>query len=75
MCAGSATVGSESGSDMNGNRVFDWPLDTPIHEAIGQAIGAASMCWSQPSAGVFLSDRASQIADELLDLIYRKRLV
>lgn len=37
--------------------------------AVGEAIGAASMCWETPEgAGVFQSDRASEIVD---DLMYR----
>ena len=53
--------------------IFDWPVDKPVHEAIGEAIGAASMCWDpRPSTAVFDSTRAAQIADELEALLRRK---
>lgn len=39
-----------------------------IEEFVGQAIGAASVCWENPGgAGVFDSTRAAQIADEIMD--------
>jgi hypothetical protein len=51
----------------------EWQIDTPVHEAIFEALGAASVCWSTPEgAGVFDSERAKQIGDELLDLLKRK---
>jgi hypothetical protein len=76
MRAGGATVGREGGGGMSEGRIFDWELDTPIHEAVGQAIGGASMCWTNPGgAGEFRSETASQIVDELLDLIYQKQLL
>jgi hypothetical protein len=58
--------------DVNGDRVelgktvniLDPEL--PIEEFIGQAVGAASMCWENPEgAGVFDSERAERIAEEL----------
>ena len=36
-----------------------------IHGMICEAIGQASMCWSETPVGVFDSDQAIQIADEL----------
>ena len=42
-------------------------LPEDYREAIGQAIGAASMCWTpRPSDAVFDSECASAIADELI---------
>lgn len=38
----------------------------PIVQAIGEAIGAASMCWVPIPEGVFDSERASEIVDVLL---------
>jgi hypothetical protein len=39
-----------------------------IEEFIGQAVGAASMCWENPEgAGVFDADRAKQIVEEIMD--------
>jgi hypothetical protein len=50
---------------------FDY--DTPIPEAIGVALGAASVCWSEiDKAGVFDSSRAKEIGDELLDFLRYK---
>ena len=55
------------------SRLFDWPTDKPIHEAIGEALGAASMCWQYPErAGLFEPETALRIADELIDLLQRK---
>jgi hypothetical protein len=52
-----------------------WPTDTPLDEAIGEAIGAASVCWTHPEgAGVYLPDQATEIVKALLDLIQRKQL-
>ena len=58
---------------MSDPAMFDWPDDVPVHEAVGQAIGAASMCWETPEgAGEFDSTRASAIVDELMSLLRRK---
>jgi len=54
--------------------IFNWAIDKPTHEAIGEAIGAASMCWEPKPAGVFDSDRAGDIMDELEDFLEKKRL-
>jgi len=40
-----------------------------LHTAVFQALGAASMCWSETPGGVFESERASEIGHALLDLI------
>lgn len=54
---------------------FDWKPDTPLHEAIGEAVGAASMCWQFPAgAGRFDSDRAAAIVDALEEFIHSKML-
>jgi hypothetical protein len=53
--------------------IFNWDITTPVHEIIPQAIGAASMCWEHPEgAGVFDSERASEIGEELLDILKKK---
>lgn len=49
-----------------------WPDNIGLHEAVGQAIGAASMCWRPTPDGVFDSDRASRIMDELMVVILRE---
>jgi hypothetical protein len=50
-----------------------WTIETPVHEAIGQAIGAASMCWEHPeNAGVFDSTRAVELVDELIAFLQSK---
>lgn len=40
-----------------------------LREKIGIAIGEASMCWSEPPTGVFHSERAIKITDELYNFI------
>ena len=42
---------------------------TRLAEAIGQAIGEASMCWSPTPTGVFDSTRASSVLDDLCDQV------
>lgn len=49
---------------------FDWDKDTPLKEAVMQAVGAASMCWEHvEGAGVFDSDRAVRVGDLLVAFI------
>ena len=46
------------------------PGATTLQEAVFQALGAASVCWDDMSGtGVFQSDRAKQIGDELMVFI------
>lgn len=53
--------------------IFDWKIDTPLEQVIGEAIGAGSVCWEHPEkAGVFQSERASKIVDEVVDNIRKK---
>jgi hypothetical protein len=41
-----------------------------LREAVGVAIGAASMCWERPEgAGVFQSDRAVQVMEALVQWV------
>lgn len=41
-----------------------------LEEAVGLAIGAASVCWTNPGgAGVFLSGRAAEISEALVELV------
>jgi hypothetical protein len=55
--------------------VLRWPDDTPVHTAVGEAVGAASVCWEHvDQAGVFDSERASRIVDDLLTFLRRKTL-
>jgi hypothetical protein len=55
--------------------VFEFTIDPQglrqdIQEAIGIALGAASVCWEpMDCTGVFMSQRAAQIADELMALV------
>jgi len=44
----------------------------PIESAVYQALGAASMCWSETPAGIFNDRRAGEIGLELLKLIRRE---
>jgi len=54
--------------------IFDWPDDTPIHEAVFQALGYASLCWEPRPDGVFDSTRAEQAGEELLAFLRRKAI-
>lgn len=46
------------------------PSQHDILEAIGQAMGAASTCWEpMDCTGVFMSQRAARIVDELMALV------
>lgn len=48
---------------------------TNVREAVFQAIGAASTCWeNMEGTGIFDSDRAKQIGDELMEWVNRPRL-
>ena len=40
-----------------------------VSEAVGQALGAASMCWSETPSGVFDSERATEIYKALEKVI------
>lgn len=46
---------------------FQWGEgETPnVEAAVGQALGAASMCWSETPTGVFESEQAREIGDKL----------
>lgn len=51
-------------------KIFDWTEETPLEEAIGQSIGAANVCWeNMEGTGLFNSDRAKKINDELVEFI------
>lgn len=55
--------------------MFDWTVETPISQVIGEAIGAGSMCWEHPeNAGVFQVDQANKIVDEVLEIIRIKSM-
>lgn len=57
------------------DRIFEWDVATPIDQVIGEAIGRASVCWeNMEGTGVFDSDTASQITQEVLDVIHRKTI-
>ena len=53
--------------DENGN--------LSLESAVFQALGGASMCWSEIPTGVFESDRAKQIGDLLLENIKARTAV
>lgn len=55
-------------------QIFDWdPEKTSIQEAVGNAIGHASLCWTEAPTGLFDDQRASRIVQELIDFIDDKR--
>lgn len=41
----------------------------PLSTLVGEACGAVSMCWEPTPEGVFMSEAASAIVDDLLDAI------
>lgn len=47
------------------------PRDKPLQmaEMVFQALGAASMCWSEPPSGIFDRSRAREIGLKLLEEI------
>lgn len=51
---------------------INWTTDTPIDRIIGEAVGAASMCWNPPPEGVFDPARANDIVDAVMDVLRRK---
>jgi hypothetical protein len=52
--------------------VYPFVLGQELDEAIGQAIGAASVCWDpMDGTGVFQESRARQIGDELKGIILK----
>ena len=44
-----------------------------VREAVGMAVGEASMCWGQTPRGIFQDDKARAIVDRLMDLIAAER--
>lgn len=51
-------------------RILDDRCLEDLESAVFSALGAASVCWdSMENTGVFHSDRASQIGDELIEYI------
>lgn len=71
------------GSDVVGPDVDEQPVwefkpsdpDCDLKTFIGEAIGAASMCWETPEgAGVFDSTRASAIVDAIYERAMRRRM-
>lgn len=67
------------GSDVVGPEVDKWKFvptdpDCGLKTFIGEAIGAASMCWATPEgAGIFDSTRASAIVDAVYERVTRRR--
>src|SRR5262245_36902402 len=49
---------------------FQWGNEEPsLRRAVLQALGAASMCWSETPNGVFLSNVAVEVGNKLLAFI------
>lgn len=50
-----------------------WEIDTPLEQVIGEAVGAASMCWENlDNAGKFDMTMASRIIDEVVENVRNK---
>jgi hypothetical protein len=54
--------------------IFNWTDDTPIHEAVLETLGYASLCWEPPPDGVFVSEAASVAGEELIAFLRRKQI-
>lgn len=46
-------------------RPLNMRISEKIYTAVFEAVGAASMCWDEPSVGVFQSEKASKVATDL----------
>lgn len=54
----------ESWSKENGEPLTMLDRKSLVHSAIAEAIGTASMLWSETPKGVFKSDRAADLSEE-----------
>lgn len=52
--------------------VFDWDDETPLGQVLGEAIGYASMLWTETPTGVFESTKAADLVNELLVYLTRR---
>lgn len=61
----------EEGTQATEAVLFRGRADDPqsLDEVIGQAMGAASVCWSEGPRGVFEPDRALAITNEVINWI------
>jgi hypothetical protein len=59
---------------MTTEPIFDWADDTPIHEAVMQTLGFASLCWVPKPEGVFDSTTAGDAGEELIAFLRRKQI-
>jgi hypothetical protein len=49
---------------------FEWTEGTSLRQAVFEALGAASVCWENiEDAGVFQSDIAIEIGNELVEFV------
>lgn len=63
-------VGAEAGLGQMGYIKKDFGWDSvSLAEAVYQAVGAASVCWSDGTNGVFEDGKARRVAEQLLDRI------
>lgn len=55
--------------------ILDLTVSTTLEEAVFMALGAASVCWDNPGggSGVFHSERAKQIGEELIEYFKSKQ--
>ena len=56
---------------MTGEKYWREQIAKEIEPRLYAALGMASMCWSEIPIGVFNSERAQEIGNELLELIAR----
>lgn len=48
---------------------YDFVLGQELESAVYQALGYASMCWSETPKGVFDSEEAARVGKELIEII------
>lgn len=44
-------------------------METTIRQKVGELVGEASMCWSELPGGVFETERAKRIVDDIMKLV------
>jgi hypothetical protein len=48
---------------------YEHVLGQEMGQAVFQALGFASVCWTESPSGVFESEQAKQVGDELMGII------
>lgn len=60
---------------MPSEPIFTWSEETPVPDAVFEALGAASVCWSSMrGTGEFQAARCMAIGNELIEFLHRKQV-